>query len=131
MHVARSATSRLVRNDLRKDFNANTFANHFVEKDSIGNVMALPPPNAVTVIISNGIIKNANTIAAHMVSTLFLRIIFTSAVQPCGQSVKSFDHNQGYNDHDEGDHGRAGPVTDGHRSLIDQGRHDHVAVASQ
>ena len=49
MHVARSATSRLVRNDLRKDFNANTFANHFVEKDSIGNVMALPPPNAVTV----------------------------------------------------------------------------------
>lgn len=71
MHVARSATSRLVRNDLRKDFSASTFANHFVEKDSIGNVMALPPPNAVTVMISNGIIKNANTIAAHMVSTLF------------------------------------------------------------
>ena len=59
MHVARSATSRLVRNDLRKDFNANTFANHFVEKDSIGNVMALPPPNAVTVMISNGIINKA------------------------------------------------------------------------
>lgn len=130
MHVARSATSRLVRNDLRKDFNANTFANHFVENDSIGNVMALPPPNAVTVMISNGIIKNANTIAAQMVSTLFLRIIFTSAIQPCGQSVKSFDHNQSYNDHDEGDHGRAGPVTDRHRSLVDQCRHYHVAVAS-
>ena len=84
----------------------------------------------INILGSNGIIKNANTIAAQMVSTLFLRIIFTSAVQPCGQSVKSFDHNQGYNDHDEGDHGRAGPVTDGHRSLVDQGRHDHVAVAS-
>ena len=112
-----------------KTLTRNTFENHFVEKDSIGNVMALPPPNAVTVMISNGIIKYKYD-RCPMVSALFLRIIFTSAIQPCGQSVKSFDHNQGYNDHDEGDHGRAGPVTDGHRSLVDQGRHDHVAVAA-
>ena len=117
--------------DRRKDFKANTLANHFNEKDSMGNVMALPPPKAVTVMISRGIARNANTSTAHMVKSLFLRIILTSPVQFSCQSIKAPDHSQCYNDHDQRDHRSTGPVTDGHGTLIDQGRHYHVGVASQ
>ena len=75
--------------------------------------------------------RNANTSTAHMVKSLFLRIILTSPVQFSCQSIKAPDHSQCYNDHDQRDHRSTGPVTDGHGTLIDQGRHYHVGVASQ
>lgn len=91
MKVAANATSRLVKNERRKDFNAKTFTNHLTEKDSIGKVIALPPPKAVTVIMNNGIIRNAKTNTAQTVRNLFLRMFFPSPIQARREGIEALN----------------------------------------